>query len=104
MTFLENLGRIPVTRGNTPTLLIDGLVEKMKLRVQALPVPGLSRTLTVVAREGELHGLPKEVATSSRRVLMAQIEAQMGVSDQKYADAFSIDKLYNNITKNYKKL
>ena len=39
----------------TPTLLIDGMVENMTLRLAKLPVTGLSRTLTVVAREGELR-------------------------------------------------
>jgi DNA-binding transcriptional LysR family regulator len=62
----------------TPTLLIDGMVENMALRIKELPVSGLSRTLTVVARKGELHGLPGAVADASRRELKRQINAQMG--------------------------
>ncbi len=46
----------------TPRLLIDGLVENMRLRLTGLPVVGLSRTLTVVARKGELQDLPAAVA------------------------------------------
>ena len=62
----------------TPTLLIDGLVENMSLRIRDLPVPGLSRTLTVVSRKGELHDLPQEFAKMSQQTLLAQIVAQMG--------------------------
>ena len=62
----------------TPTLLIDGLVENMPLRLRPLPVVGLSRTLTVVARTGELRGLPKQVATLSRKVLSQKIEDFVG--------------------------
>lgn len=62
----------------TPTLLIDGMVEKMKLHLSALPVVGLSRTLTVVAREGELRDLPFSVAALSKRVLSKQIADYIG--------------------------
>lgn len=62
----------------TPTLLIDGMVEKMDLKVMELPVSGLSRTLTVVARKGELQDLPKAFASASSRELSMQIERQMG--------------------------
>jgi len=64
----------------TPTLLIDGLVENMKLRLAALPVVGLSRTLTVVARQGELRELPKAVAALSRQVLSKRIAEHVGVA------------------------
>ncbi len=62
----------------TPTLLIDGLVENMRLRLMELPVTGLSRTLTVVARKGELQNLPKVFAETSGRILFQQIAQQMG--------------------------
>ena len=62
----------------TPTLLIDGLVENMPLRLCPLPVVGLSRTLTVVARTGELRGLPKQVARLSRKVLSQKIADFVG--------------------------
>lgn len=62
----------------TPTLLIDGLVENMPLRVLPLPVPGLARTLTVVARAGELHDLPVDVARISLSVLQARISEVVG--------------------------
>ncbi len=62
----------------TPSLLIDGLVEHMRLRVLPLPVAGLSRRLTVVARQGELQSLPSAVAAMSKRVLRDQIGALMG--------------------------
>ncbi len=62
----------------TPTLLIDGFVEHMPLRVLPLPVAGLSRTLTVVARDRELQTLPAEFAILAHELLTAQIEMHMG--------------------------
>ncbi len=70
----------------TPTLLIDGMVENMNLRLQELPVSGLSRTLTVVARKGELRDLPKAFADASKQKLSEQIGAQMGaIADKNVA-------------------
>ncbi|MEM9063627.1 MAG: LysR family transcriptional regulator [Pseudomonadota bacterium] len=62
----------------TPTLLIDGLVEQMPMRILPLPVRGLSRTLTVVARMGELHDLPQDLATRSAAILRAKIGEVIG--------------------------
>ncbi|MEL7470751.1 MAG: LysR family transcriptional regulator [Pseudomonadota bacterium] len=62
----------------TPTLLIDGMVENMNLRLIELPVAGLSRTLTVVARTGELQDLPSAVAELSKHVLTDQVAAYVG--------------------------
>ena len=62
----------------TPTLLIDGMVENMKLRLLELPVVGLSRTLTVVARKGELRELPIAVADLSKRTLIDHIARYVG--------------------------
>lgn len=62
----------------TPTLLIDGFVEHMHLRVLPLPVAGLSRTLTVVARDGELQTLPGAFAAHARDVLVDQIKTHIG--------------------------
>lgn len=62
----------------TPTLLIDGLVENMNLRLQELPVSGLSRTLTVVARKEELQNLPSAIAELCKGTLAEQITRHMG--------------------------
>jgi len=62
----------------TPTLLIDGMVENMNLRLMKLPVVGLSRTLTVVARQGELQDLPKAVAALSKLKLRDHIALHVG--------------------------
>ncbi|WP_234999166.1 LysR family transcriptional regulator [Ruegeria sp. AU67] len=62
----------------TPTLLIDGLVENMSLQLKDLPVSGLSRTLTVVARKEELQSFPKALADMSRQKLMQRITGHMG--------------------------
>ncbi|EBA15933.1 Transcriptional regulator [Roseobacter sp. SK209-2-6] len=70
----------------TPTLLIDGLVENMNLRLLKLPVVGLSRTLTAVAREGELQDLPAAVAKMSKHSLMDQIVRFVGEIGLKSVD------------------
>lgn len=62
----------------TPTLLIDGLVENMSLQLKPLPVSGLSRTLTVVARKEELQNFPKALAQLAKQKLIQQITRQMG--------------------------
>ena len=46
----------------TPTLLIDGFVEQMPLYITPMPVAGMSRTITVLARANELGPLPAEYA------------------------------------------
>lgn len=62
----------------TPTLLIDGFVENMKLRLLELPVAGLSRTLTVVARKDELRTLPATIADLCKQKLAQQIARHVG--------------------------
>lgn len=62
----------------TPTLLIDGMVENMNLRLMPLPVVGLSRTLTVVARKGELQDLPNTMADLCQQRLIPHIAEFVG--------------------------
>ena len=62
----------------TPSLLIDGFVERMPMRVLPLPAARLTRTLTVVSREQELGRFPSRVAELSRAKLVEQVGAQMG--------------------------
>ncbi len=62
----------------TPSLLIDGFVEQMPLRIRPLPVAGLSRRITVVAREKELGELPPEFAQVARQTMVNKIERHMG--------------------------
>lgn len=62
----------------TPSLLIDGFVERMPMRVMPLPAARLTRTLTVVSRENELGKFPARVAELSRGKLVEQVGAQMG--------------------------
>ena len=70
----------------TPTLLIDGMVENMSMRLMELPVVGLSRTLTVVARKGELQDLPVAFAALSKEVLSNQIKEFVGPIGLKCVD------------------
>ncbi len=62
----------------TPSLLIDGFVEQMPLRILPLPVAGLSRRITVVAREKELGQLPMELARAAKQTMVDTIERHMG--------------------------
>lgn len=62
----------------TPSLLIDGFVERMPMKVMPLPAARLTRTITVVSRERELGKFPAHVADLSRRKLVEQVGAQMG--------------------------
>ncbi|CUH47396.1 LysR family transcriptional regulator [Ruegeria atlantica] len=70
----------------TPTLLIDGLVENMSLQLKDLPVSGLSRTLTVVARKEELQSFPEALADMSRQKLVQRITGHMGDIGAKSVD------------------
>ena len=62
----------------TPTLLIDGMVENMALQIRPLPVAGLSRTLTAVARLNELRDLPAKCADLAASELRQQIGQFIG--------------------------
>jgi DNA-binding transcriptional LysR family regulator len=61
----------------TPTLLLDGLAEGMQVDIHRLPVPGFARTITLVARERELGGLPEMFAERCTRVLVAAFEQRL---------------------------
>jgi hypothetical protein len=50
----------------------------MPLYIRPLPVAGMARRITVVAREKELGALPAAFAALTRDTLIAQIGAQMG--------------------------
>ncbi|MFT3988127.1 LysR family transcriptional regulator [Aestuariivirga sp.] len=62
----------------SPTLLIDGFVEQMPLKVLPLPAARLTRTITVVARERELGDFPRRVAMLTRKKLIEHIGLHMG--------------------------
>jgi DNA-binding transcriptional LysR family regulator len=62
----------------TPSLLIDGFVEQMPLSLRPLPAASFSRSITVVARAGELGNLPEQVAHMAAQSLTDQITRQMG--------------------------
>lgn len=72
----------------TPSLLIDGFVERMPMRVLPLPAARLTRTITVVARERELGNFPAQVAKLSRQKLAEQIGLHMG---QVGSDALNLE-------------
>ena len=62
----------------TPSLLIDGFVERMPLTLKKLPGAGFSRSITVVSREGELGDLPRRLAEMAQVELTRHVERQMG--------------------------
>ena len=61
----------------TPTLLIDGLAEGMEIDVHPLPFTGLSRNITLVARERELGDLPEAFAARTAEVLSEAIRTRL---------------------------
>ena len=62
----------------TPTLLIDGIVEQMPLDVVPLPVAGMTRSITLLARENELGELPARFAELTRGCLVERISNRIG--------------------------
>ena len=62
----------------TPTLLIDGFTEQMPLTVARMPVAGMTRSITVLARENELGSLPAEFAALARARLIEKITECIG--------------------------
>lgn len=62
----------------TPTLLIDGFVERMALDVLPMPVAGMTRSITVLARENELGALPARFAEMARAKLTSKISDCIG--------------------------
>ncbi len=61
----------------TPTLLLDGLAEGMKIDVHPLPVASFSREIVLVARDSGLDELPAVFAAESTRVLTAAINDRL---------------------------
>jgi DNA-binding transcriptional LysR family regulator len=53
----------------SPSLLIDALVEGMPLRIVPLPFAGFRRSISLVARRGELGDLPLRTAAACRTIL-----------------------------------
>ncbi len=62
----------------TPSLLIDGFVERMPLNIQPLPLTGFGRSIVLIARQRELGELPQAFAEASREALIQQVASQMG--------------------------
>jgi DNA-binding transcriptional LysR family regulator len=70
----------------TPTLLIDGLAEGMEVDVHPLPFAGFSRSIKLVARQGELGTIPEAFAKRSAEVLMHAIATRLpGLSAEYYS-------------------
>ena len=62
----------------TPTLLIDGFAEQMPLDVVPMPVAGMTRTITLLARENELGALPARFASLAQAELSRKIADAIG--------------------------
>ena len=57
----------------SPTLLLDGIIEGMKLNVCPLPFASLKRRLTLVSRKNELGDLPIALAGVAKDVLRQRL-------------------------------
>lgn len=61
----------------TPTLLIDGLAEGMEVDVHPLPFASFSRSIKLVARQGELGNIPEAFAKRAAEVLHKAIATRL---------------------------
>lgn len=61
----------------SPTLLIDGLAEGMRVGVHPLPFTNFTRNITLVARERELSDLPEAFAAKAAEVLAGAIRHRL---------------------------
>ena len=76
------LASVAANRGFTilsPTLLIDGFVEGMKLNIKPLPIAPFSREITLVALEKELGNLPQIFAQAIGDTLLDAINKLPGL-------------------------
>ncbi|MCL4066020.1 LysR family transcriptional regulator [Pseudomonas sp. GX19020] len=53
----------------SPTLLIDGVAEGMRLRIEPLPFAPLKRTIRLVSRRDDLGTIPLRIALESQKIL-----------------------------------
>lgn len=58
----------------SPTLLIDGLMESHPIAIHPLPIQNFSRSITVVARRGELGKIPQAIAAEAIKVLKRSLK------------------------------
>lgn len=71
----------------SPTLLLDGIIEGMKLRITRLPLKPLERTIMLVNRSGELDRLPQQLA----QALGQKLQSSMQLLDPVARQAVRID-------------
>jgi DNA-binding transcriptional LysR family regulator len=55
-----------------PTHVMHALSADMPVQLRALPKPGLSRSIVLVARKGELGSLPEQIAVLCRSALQSE--------------------------------
>lgn len=65
----------------TPSLLIDALAEGMELRLAPLPFAGFRRSIQVVARSGDLGGIPEALAHECGRILKHHFDLRFAEFD-----------------------
>ncbi len=58
----------------SPTLMLDGLAEGMRLRIEPLPFPILKRTIRLVSRRADLGDIPTRVAQETQLLLRRAFE------------------------------
>jgi DNA-binding transcriptional LysR family regulator len=75
----------------TPLCLIEAAVPLDVLACHALPGPGLTRHLTLIARRQELGRLPREIAAFCRERLAAQRPAVAALVGEGLAEGFRVE-------------
>ncbi len=67
----------------SPTLLIDGVAEGMRLHIKPLPFAPLKRTIRLVCRRDDLGDIPLRIARESQRILKRAFDHHFPlISDQ----------------------
>lgn len=67
----------------SPTLLLDGVIEGMRLELRALPLKPLTRSIQLINRESELDQLPQALVTA----IIARLRGAVELLDEKSRQA-----------------
>ncbi len=73
-----------------PTHIMHALSENMPVQLRRLPKPGLSRSIVLVARKGELGALPEQIAALCRTALRSQYVPRLHALMPALADHFRV--------------
>ncbi|WP_158808690.1 LysR family transcriptional regulator substrate-binding protein [Beijerinckia sp. L45] len=74
----------------TPTQLAYSLSDPSTIEIWPFPKPGLSRTITLIARRGEIPNVAAQIANVCRQVLLKQVQPRIGAFMNDLPTAFCL--------------